>query len=48
MLKWIVFVALGLVAFVGILAVVGMFLPKGHRASRTVVYQARPAACSRQ
>jgi Polyketide cyclase / dehydrase and lipid transport len=43
MLKWIVFVALGLAAFVGILAVVGMFLPKGHRASRTVVYQAPPA-----
>jgi hypothetical protein len=43
MLKWIVFVTLGLAAFVGILAVVGVFLPKGHRASRTVVYQAPPA-----
>ena len=43
MLKWTLFVALGLVAFVGILAAVGMFLPKGHRASRTVVYQAPPA-----
>jgi len=43
MLKWILFVALGLVAFVGIVAVVGMFLPKGHRAARTVVYPAPPA-----
>ena len=43
MLKWILFVVLGLVAFVAVLAVVGMFLPKGHRASRTVVYQAPPA-----
>jgi len=43
MLKWILFVVLGLVSFVAILAVVGMFLPKGHRASRTVVYGAPPA-----
>lgn len=43
MLKWIAFVALGIVAFVVILAVVGMFLPRGHRASRTVLYQAPPA-----
>lgn len=43
MLKWILFVALGIVAFVVILAVVGMFLPRGHRASRTVLYQAPPA-----
>jgi Polyketide cyclase / dehydrase and lipid transport len=43
MLKWILFVVLGLISFVAVLAVVGMFLPRGHRASRTIVYQAPPA-----
>jgi hypothetical protein len=43
MLKWILFVALGLISFVALLAVVGMFLPKAHRATRTRVYQAPPA-----
>lgn len=43
MLKWILVVALGLISFVALLAVVGLFLPKGHRASRTMVYQAPPA-----
>jgi Polyketide cyclase / dehydrase and lipid transport len=43
MLKWILFIALGLMAFAVALALVGMVLPKGHRASRTMVYQAPPA-----
>ncbi|HEY7474526.1 MAG TPA: SRPBCC family protein [Vicinamibacterales bacterium] len=43
MLKWILFVALGLISFVAVLAIVGMFLPKGHRASRTTVYRAPPS-----
>jgi hypothetical protein len=43
MLKWMLFAALGLAGFVALLAIVGMFLPKGHRASRTVVYSAPPA-----
>jgi polyketide cyclase/dehydrase/lipid transport protein len=43
MLKWLLLVALGLATLVALLAVVGTFLPKGHRASRTVVYAASPA-----
>jgi uncharacterized protein YndB with AHSA1/START domain len=43
MLKWALLVVLGLAAFVGLLALIGTFLPKGHRASRTAVYPASPA-----
>jgi Polyketide cyclase / dehydrase and lipid transport len=43
MLKWTGFVAVGLVVFVTLVAVIGLFLPKGHRASRAVVYDASPA-----
>lgn len=44
MLKWILFVALGLAALVAIVAAAGLLLPRGHRASRTVTYTASPAA----
>src|SRR5688572_7850113 len=43
MLKWLLVVILGLVAIVSVVALVGTFLPKGHRASRTMVYRAPPA-----
>jgi len=42
MIKWGLFIVIGLAAFVAILTLVGMALPKGHRASRTVVYPAAP------
>ena len=42
MLKWLLFVAIGLAALGAILALVGLALPKGHRASRTVVYPTSP------
>jgi Polyketide cyclase / dehydrase and lipid transport len=44
MLKWIAVVVAGLLVLVGVIALVGLFLPKGHRASRTVVYSAPPAS----
>ena len=44
MLKWMGFVVIGLVILVGVVALVGAFLPKGHRASRAVVHSAPPAA----
>jgi hypothetical protein len=44
MLKWIAFIVGGLVVLMGVLALVGTLLPKGHRASRTVVYAATPEA----
>jgi uncharacterized protein YndB with AHSA1/START domain len=42
MLKWLLFVVIGVAALGAILALVGMALPKGHRAARTVVYPAPP------
>ena len=42
MLKWGTFIVIGLAAFGAILTLVGMALPKGHRASRTMVYRASP------
>lgn len=42
MLKWILIVAGGLAALVALLAVVGLFLPKGHRASRSILLNAPP------
>jgi uncharacterized protein YndB with AHSA1/START domain len=44
MLKWIVIVVVVLVALVAVAAAIGLFLPKGHQASRTVVYAAPPEA----
>lgn len=44
MLKWIVILVVALAALVALAAVIGLFLPKGHRASRTVVYSAPPEA----
>lgn len=44
MLKWIAYGVIGLVLLVGLTALVGLMLPKGHRASRTVVLNAAPAA----
>lgn len=44
MLKWSLYVAAGLIGLVAVIALVGVFLPKGHRASRTMVYNAPPAA----
>ena len=44
MIKIILFTLLGLALLVGLIAAVGYMLPKGHRASRTVVYTAPPAA----
>lgn len=44
MLKWTLIVVAALVAIVALVALAGMFLPKGHRASRTVVYNATPEA----
>ncbi len=44
MIRWIVYVVVGLIVLVGVAALIGMFLPKGHRASRTVVYSAPPDA----
>lgn len=42
LLKWTLIIAGGLAALVALLAVVGLFLPKGHRAQRTVVVNAPP------
>jgi len=43
MLKWLLLAGIGLAGFVALLALVGTFLPKGHRASRTAVYTASPS-----
>jgi uncharacterized protein YndB with AHSA1/START domain len=42
MLKWPLVVVVGVAGLGAILALIGMALPKGHRASRTVVYRASP------
>jgi len=42
MLKWTAIIVVALVVLVALVALIGMFLPKGHRASRTVVYSAPP------
>jgi hypothetical protein len=44
MVKWVLFVVVGLIVLVGVVALIGMLLPKGHRASRAVVYSATPDA----
>lgn len=43
MLKWILIVIAVLIAIPAALAFIGIFLPKGHRASRTVTLSASPA-----
>ena len=43
-LKWALIVLATLVTVVVVAAIAGAFLPKGHRASRTVVYRAPAAA----
>ena len=44
MWKWLLIIAASLIGLVVLTALVGMFLPKGHRASRTVTFPAPPAA----
>jgi hypothetical protein len=44
MIKWIAIAVVAIVAVVALVALVGLFLPKGHRASRTVIYSAPPEA----
>ena len=44
MLRWALYVLLGLGGLVGVIALVGLTLPQGHRASRTATYAATPAA----
>jgi hypothetical protein len=44
MLRWTAFVVVGLLALAALVALVGVFLPRGHRASRAVVYGAPPPA----
>jgi uncharacterized protein YndB with AHSA1/START domain len=43
-LKWTLYIALGLGGIVGLVALIGVALPKGHRASKTATYTAAPAA----
>lgn len=44
MVKWIALVAVGLIVLVCVVVVAGLFLPKSHHVSRTVVYRAPAAA----
>lgn len=43
MLRWTLLILAGLVAIVGAAGLIGLALPKGHRASRTVTLAAAPA-----
>jgi len=43
MTRWILGIVIGLVAIVGLAWIVGLTLPKRHRASRTVTFAAAPA-----
>lgn len=42
-MRWILYVVLGLGGLVGLVALIGLTLPKGHRASKTTTYAAAPA-----
>jgi hypothetical protein len=42
MLKWTALIVVGILVLAAVVALIGIFLPKGHRASRTVVYSAPP------
>lgn len=44
MLKWTAYIVAGLLLIVVLAGVIGMLLPQGHRASRTVVHDAAPEA----
>lgn len=44
MLKWTRHIVVGLMLLVGIVVLIGLLLPKGHRASRTMFYAAPPEA----
>ena len=44
MLKWSLFTALALVGVAGVITVVGLMLPRGHHASRSVTLAAPPLA----
>ncbi len=43
-LRWLLFVAVGLIGLVAVLAAVGAALPREHVASRSAVYRQRPDA----
>jgi len=40
MIKWLLYILLALGGLVALVAIIGFTLPKGHRASKTVVYNA--------
>jgi uncharacterized protein YndB with AHSA1/START domain len=42
MLRWTLYIVLGLGGLVALVAVIGLVLPKGHRASKTTIYAASP------
>src|SRR5687767_663615 len=42
MLKWTALIVVALIVLVALVSLIGTLLPKGHRASRTVVYSAPP------
>ena len=42
MLKWALYIVVGLGGLVGLVAVIGLTLPKGHRASKVATYAAPP------
>jgi hypothetical protein len=44
MLKWLLYVVAALGGLVALMAIIGMTLPKGHRASRAMTFTAAPAA----
>lgn len=44
MMRWVLYIGVGLAALVAVVAFVGTMLPKGHRASVTATYAAAPAA----
>lgn len=43
MLKWLLYVVAGLGGLVALMALIGLALPKGHRASRDMIFAAAPA-----
>jgi uncharacterized protein YndB with AHSA1/START domain len=43
MLRWVLYIVMGVVALVALVALAGAMLPKGHRASVTATYAAAPA-----
>ena len=43
MLKWLLYIVAGLGGLVALMAIIGLTLPKGHRASREMTFAAAPA-----